>query len=64
MTVKNFLELLETPLYYIDVDLYFGNDCEGAMSIPADKLITSEYADRQIIGWDFGESMLSITINK
>lgn len=59
MTIKELFELMESPLYLTDVDLYFGSDCENAIEMTADKLIV-KYGDKQISSFDV--SAISITI--
>ena len=59
MTVKELFELMESPSYLTNVDLYFGSDCENATEMTADKLI-AEYGDKQISSFDV--STISITI--
>ncbi|MEZ3453548.1 MAG: hypothetical protein K1W17_04175 [Oscillospiraceae bacterium] len=61
MTVKNFFELMESQLYFVDVDLYFDDDCENAVEMTADEVV-SKYADREIISFDTGYDGMSVTI--
>ncbi len=61
MKVKNFFELLESPLFSICVDLYFGDDCENAVVMTAYEVV-SEYADREVVSFNFGYDGMSVTI--
>ncbi len=59
MTVKELFELMESPSYLTDVDLYFGSDCENATDMTADELM-AKYGNKQILSFDV--SAISITI--
>lgn len=64
MKIKDFLAMMETPLNSVDIDLYFGDKWKDSITISADELMKSKYADREMLGFDLIDYGMSITTNK
>lgn len=64
MTVRKFFNfnLLESAGYLVDVDVYTGDDCEGAEEMLVPELMSSKYANRKLLGFDVGS--ISITVEE